>query len=295
MTLKKIKSQVVFTKDFAKLTKAYQEIAVMKIQKARRQILKTRAYIDGLLEVFVDVRASHQKEMIAELKKKGKIKGDEENWRFTGLGEKEQIVAVLFSPSSHFTGDLSRRVFANFKKFVKENEAEIVVVGKIGRDLMKEHFGSEKSYKYFDLDESLLDKQDFHLLLDYLVKFAIVEVFNGRFVSLVQQESVRSNLTANELLFEQATELEKRDSFLFEPSVDRILDFFEKQVFAALLRQTYHESYLANLASRITNLESAIDLTEKKEQSLIFKQNRVRQLLVNKKQRQRLAGVSLWT
>ena len=46
--------------------------------------------------------------------------------------------------------------------------------------------------------------------------------------------------------------------FIFEPSLEEVFNFFDAEIVASLLQQTFHESRLAKLASRLLLLDRSI-------------------------------------
>ncbi len=72
--------------------------------------------------------------------------------------------------------------------------------------------------------------------------------------------------------------------YFFEPSLRKILEFFETSVFTSLFTQTVHEAELARLASRIKAMEEALGNIEKTEGQLNAEMRRIDKALQNKRQ-----------
>ena len=82
--------------------------------------------------------------------------------------------------------------------------------------------------------------------------------------------------------------------YLFEPDLEKIVAFFETQIFSNLFKQTVHESHLARLASRITAMEQALERIENQEKILYSNKRKTIRLTENKVQLERVAGIGLW-
>jgi len=82
--------------------------------------------------------------------------------------------------------------------------------------------------------------------------------------------------------------------FLFEPSLEKILAFFETQIFTSMFKQTVHESHLSLFASRINAMESALQNITSQLIILGSEKRRTKKLMDNKKQLERVAGRLLW-
>ena len=113
----------------------------------------------------------------------------------------------------------------------------------------------------------------------------------GKFNNIITQEPTSGSLTGD-MPKEQVKQGET--NFIFEPSVENIMEFFESQIFSMLLDQTISEGKLARFASRIKAMESAQNNLQKQLDILASKQRRLRGMEINKKQIQLFAGQSLW-
>jgi F0F1-type ATP synthase gamma subunit len=88
---------------------------------------------------------------------------------------------------------------------------------------------------------------------------------------------------------------EKKYTYYFEPSLEKVLNFFESQVFASLLKQTVHEGELARLASRVKSMETALVNIEKEEKMIKAEARKLKKNTENKKRTESLAGIALWS
>lgn len=290
-TLTQVEKEAELTSTLNKLVKTYQQIAIMRIQKTQDEVLKSRNYMEGLMEVFKDVHAAYYRQLLAAIKQK-----EERRKKLAELKEKGPIVTIFLSPTKRFSGRIVNNVFNKFCRYLKKNsQAEPAVVGRIGKELADQSSQISKDYHYFDINEALINEEDFVKLIEFALPYPTVEVFNARFVNLVNQKAVRTNLTANRILLEEAEkEIEKGRSYWFEPQFEQILDFFEKEIFAILFRRTIHESRLGNLGSRITTLESANEAIEEKQKKIWLNKKKLTERLATEKRQERLAGMSLW-
>ncbi len=82
--------------------------------------------------------------------------------------------------------------------------------------------------------------------------------------------------------------------YLFEPSLEKILSFFESEIFAGIIQQTVTESELARYASRITTLDIARENIDKQLRLVNLEKRFATHRMMNKKQTEALTGLSLW-
>ncbi len=81
----------------------------------------------------------------------------------------------------------------------------------------------------------------------------------------------------------QASKKEQKE-FLFEPSIEKILGFFETEIFASLFDQTIRESQLAKLASRILAMDTASDNINREIKRTDLTKMRNAHMIANRKQ-----------
>lgn len=277
----------------------YQELAALQMQRVRDSILQTRRYMDGLSDVFIDVRQSHYhkiKELVERNKKANQdaLSGKKNHLSLSTLKKNGKSLVILISPDSKFSGDITRKVFSAFKTYLSTNDRDVALVGAVGERMFVQSFPG-KSYQAFDIPEKMVDFSELIPLIKYAITYEQVDIFYSRFYSLISQEPVTNNITGDTSFFEQtqAVEREKRN-FLFEPPLQEMLEFFEIQVFSSLIRQALHESYLANLGSRIITLDAATQNITAENAKLDRAFRTAQRHLSNRKQRERIAGIALW-
>ena len=82
-------------------------------------------------------------------------------------------------------------------------------------------------------------------------------------------------------LLENTSELNK---YLFEPSLETILIFFEKEIFASIISQTIKESELAKYAARMVALDSSIQNVKEALKKVELQKRLIAHREANKKQ-----------
>jgi F0F1-type ATP synthase gamma subunit len=82
--------------------------------------------------------------------------------------------------------------------------------------------------------------------------------------------------------------------YFFEPSLEKVMEFFEKEIFASIFQQTISESELAKFAVRMVSLDLASENAKNKLKQVILANNRMRHQENNKKQMEKFASMKLW-
>lgn len=270
------------------LAEAYEEISVLKMQKVRGSVLTTREFLDGLSQVFVDVKKSYGRRL-QKLIEKRKI---EPHTSFTTKANNGKTLSVLLSANSKFYGDIVRKVFDLFIENVRKNKTDILVIGRTGKEMM-EQAGVTEQYSYVDIPDGEVELDELKPVIDTLVQYEKVDVYYGRFSNMINQLPTVANVSGQSILEAQETDKNHEViAFAFEPSLEKILDFFENQVFVSLFKQTINESELARLASRIRAMEEALGNIEKFEPLLGQESRTLHKAQQNKKQLEVMTSIS---
>lgn len=310
---KLIQSDIDFNRTFRFITQAYEEIAVLKMRKVRSSVLSTRVYLSRLSEVFFELRRAKEKQR-SLLKVATGSKDNLEKITTSSLQPKNsklaKKVSVLLSANTSLYGDLLNRIFDLFLKNVKKDNSDIIIVGRVGKRLYDQQ-ENKKPYIYFEIPDVEIRLEDLKPVIFHLVKYEQVQVYYGKFESILNQREITSNISGvnptgfrEELIpkMDDSTKTTKKNDevrtevgeYLFEPDLNKILRVFEDLIASSLFRQTVHETQLARWASRIMSMEKAqtnIDLSIKK---LHFSRSKIIKQEENSRQINRLAGLSLW-
>ncbi len=284
--------ELMFTTDLKSLVGVYEQLSAMRLQAIRDRVLQTRNFSTNVSSVVSDIRMSYRKQL-EDLQQQGKLKQLVNLY----LSQKsKKWSSVLVSPNQRLTGQIVPRMFQLFLQDIKSISSDIVIIGKVGRDIY-EQMGLKRQYTYFDLPQEHPAIDDLKPLIIHLLQYSKVDIYHSKFNSLVSQEVVKSDITGEKLLFSSESGKDPDASsrkFLFEPKIREILIFLEAQLLALFLKQAIHESDLANLGSRVTSLESATTHIDKVISKLEYQKRVQTRVIRNRKQRQMLSGMRLW-
>ena len=276
-----IKEETEFINILKSICQAYQELSVLRMQEIRGSVLSIRRFLGSLSEVFGDVKSSYALSLI---NKKGDLS-------LTDLQKKGEV-AVLISENEALYGDLLQKVFAEFKTYITQNNCDLMIIGKKGLQLYEEA-KIPKETIYFDLADKKIEVEDIKYIIYSLIQYKKITVFYGKFESVISQISTSSIISDSQIenTKEKIDPNSKREYFLFEPSVEEIVSFFETQVFASLLKQTITESQLARYASRIKAMEETLTRIESKEKRMKILAARELHKIADKKQLNNLSAI----
>lgn len=269
LTKKQIELQQDSLSDLSGMVEAYEELAAMKMKEVGDGVVKGRAFLEGLSEVFSEVRAEKGEEVELSMAHNGKT------------------VVVLIASNTGLFGDIIQKTLGEFRQFVEKERAEIVVLGRTGRDWLERTFKG-KSYDYFDIYDDRVDEKMLKALMEKLLRFEKVVLFHGKFLSLVEQEAVETDLIG------ELGEIKKDRptiKYLYEPSLNEVVRVFKEEILYSMFEQVLWESHLAKFASRIVHLDKALDNIDQRSKQLGQVGRNLRNAVTNKKQLNRLAAL----
>lgn len=268
------------------VSQAYAQIASFRIKKMRDTVLITRSFLGEVSLVFQSVLQSYRAEAEKLAKKSGGIKGK----KITFLSHNGRTAAVFLSANSRLYGDLIARTFETFAAEVGKQDLEVTIVGKYGLSLFEDRF-VDKPFSYFDFPDAATDQNALKTLITHLAQYEEIRFFYPQFQNAVTQKPTILRLTAGEVITQEKTGSEVKQSYLFEPSLEAILAFFETQIFSSLIEQTIKESQLAKFASRVLSMDRASEKIREELARVEITKLKLRHQLVNKKQTQMLTTI----
>jgi ATP synthase F1 gamma subunit len=272
------------------LTQTYQQISANHIRKTRTSVVRNRDFITDLLLLFQDVRVAYKDELI-DLMKRKKIKSIDSD-KLSLIKHNGKSTAVFVAANTGLYGSIINKTVVMLTKFLKENDVEVTIIGKVGEQLFKA-YNPDKKYIFFDFPDASIDPTQLRTIVSHLLKYEKVLVFYAQFQSIVSQDPTISALGSS-------IDMEKEDPiaikrYLFEPSLEQIVVFFETEIFGLIFEQTLRESQLAKQASRMYAMDQAIQNITKSMQETTMKSSVLHHRMINTKQVNSLAGMSLWT
>lgn len=282
--IKDIEQEMLETNSLQSLTEIYGEIAAIRMKKIRSSVLANRSFLSSIESIFKDVLASYTARL-SERAARGKLK---EGTKVTLLSHNGKTVAVLISANTGFYGEVLKEVYRKFIAEIRKNNFEVTIIGKLGRSLFLEE-EPNRPYTYFDLPDYGVDSKKLEEAIKHLVPYEEIKIYYGKYQSIVTQTPEVSAISSGTSISGSAGV--PRTEFIFEPSVEKILIFFETQIFGSLFEQDLRESQLAKFASRILAMDKASENIKNHLKTLSLQKLRLVHKLENKDQLGLLSSV----
>lgn len=259
LATKEIKRRLRSIANTKKITKAMELVAAVKMRKAVKSVLATRAYSNAAWQIVKDLSARTDPAHHPLLQRKEKVKN---------------MGVVLITSNRGLCGGFNREIVetvANYLKGQTETSVKVFLIGKRGRDIMYRH--DHKIVAEFtkaDVAESITE-------VTALAKLVISDYLSGKYDKVVmaytdyesvikQQPRIRKLLPIEQEDYElgfidkakKQVEVDKKQidyEYLFEPSPDIVLDqmlyrLIELQIYQALLESNASEHSARMIAMR---------------------------------------------
>lgn len=293
--IKNILTQIEDLTGIKEIVGASEEIASMKMRSIRGQVLESRDLNDELTEIYREVTASYKEQIMAIMEQK-------HHSTIPGLHQKEisislkkgngKTAVVYLSANSGFFSKILEKTYHEFVLYLDAHENVIpIIIGEFGKKLFTEQFPG-REFQFYVFSEKDTSSQSLERVTKDLINYDNVIIYYPRFESLASQTVAALDVSGskNGPASQQVHEVH----YLFEPSIEKILAFFEGEIFAGIIHQTVTESELARYASRITTLDIARENISNKLKAINLQKRFATHRLMNKKQTEALMGISLW-
>lgn len=273
---------------FKNILETYEEIAASRMQNARGSVLSGRSFIEELNYIFQQVKTSYRNEVLKKMHIR-KIKDPKE---LTFIDRNGKTLFLLLSSNTGLYGDIVRKTFNLFIELMKKEKADAAIVGRVGLEYLK-NSESKIPYSYFNMPDSSINNEDLKKIIAHIIRYEKVFIVYGRFENVITQEPIVTSISGDPLPASQS-ESRSKIKYFFEPSLEKIMQFFEAEIFASLFEQTVFESQLAKFASRMTTLELRVENITDILKDISHEKEKVRHRIMNKKQLETFSSMALW-
>ena len=281
--IRTIKTNINELEGFHDLIRAYQEIASIRMKKSRTSVLSSREFMESINEIFEEVRRSYAEKTRQLLRRRSQTQA------ITFLAHNSKTVAVLISSNTGLYGQIVPSTFEMFLNEIRASDSEVTIIGRHGLSLSLKLL-PDHPYTFFELSDANVAPSDLDIIIRHIVQYEEIRIFYGRFLNIVSQEPATFNIMANIKLSDE--DIGPQVPYIFEPSLETILQFFETEIFASMFEQIVREGELAKNASRVISMDQADINIKLKIKNLKLIALRSRHEKANKKQLAALAHLN---
>jgi F-type H+-transporting ATPase subunit gamma len=270
------------------LIETYEEIAALRMRKIRKTVLQSRDFNRGLNEVFHQLKISYQNQIKSLITNK-KVKDIE---KLSFIKRNGKTIYVFLSANTRLYGNIVQETFFKLKEYLDHTPADVAIIGRLGRKQFETTYPGVP-FHFFEFPDTQVEKVQLQNLIQTLIQYEKILIFYGRFETISQQKPSILDVYGEEA-FEAKRTKTTDVKYLFEPSLQDIMVFFEKEIFASIVEQTLRESELAKFAARMIELDTASEniKTDLSKVNLLSRINKHR--AENKKQQEAAISISFF-
>jgi ATP synthase F1 gamma subunit len=278
-SLKKIKEQLKMVSALDMITSVYQEIAHLKMMEIRKEVLRTREFLDELARVYHSVKKSY---FHFFKKKPGK--------EAAFIAKKKGAAAIFLAANEFFYGTLILDIWSQVYEYWKNNKTDLIVVGRLGKYLA-ESSGLGNKILYFDLNDEKPEEEAVKEIIEFIKKYKSITVFHGKFETILRQRAFMTDISGGVSTEEKTEEIK---NYIFEPSPESVLEFFENEIVGNLFSQAVLEHSLARYTARMIAMYQATENIKQSRKELEKNRRKLEWLEADKRQVEIFSGFKLW-
>jgi ATP synthase F1 gamma subunit len=268
------------------ILETYEEIAATRMARIRSSVLGSRDFLLEINAIFQQVKTSY-KAQIELLMKNKKIK---DSSKLTFIKRNGKTLYVFISANTGLYGEIIRKTYDVFIESFQKEPGDVAILGHLGLDFFK----AEKiktPLTYFEFPDNKMDNAVVQKIVEHIIQYEKVLVFYEQFNNVISQSPIVTNISGDPLPWEKGGE---QAHYFFEPSLEKIMEFFEKEIFASIFQQTIFESELAKFAARMVSLDFASENTKTRLKQVVLARQRIKHQENNKRQLEKFASMTLW-
>lgn len=242
MTIKQLNEIIEQGMSLKMISQAYTEIASNKLKQIRDQVERNRQYLASLSEVYQVVK---QVALQRKLIKPPKF---------------NKPISLLITSNYHFYGNVNHNLIKFFA--LQQVSSEQIVIGKTALEWLKSNHYSTP-FTQLVLTEDYPSDSELETIVAKVKDYSQIFIYYSELKTVMIQTPTVTDITQNSLLKPLDPTGNSKENgdvsniFIFEPELNKILDFFSGQVTNLLLQQTFLESELSRTASRLVSMDQA--------------------------------------
>lgn len=249
MTTKEIIALIEEARSLKQITQAFTQIASSKLKRIRDGVERNREFFADLSSIYGLINAIRSRRKIPEAVKNGKT------------------LSILLTSNERFYGKITGELLEFYLVQISKINADKVVIGRSGVETLKS-MNYALSYTPMILQSDFPTNEEFLKISQIVKDYSKVLVFHPQFISVMQQKPIIADITKSEedvntKLKESEDIVQQYNSFIVEPEIKIMADFFDNQIKVLLLEATFLEAELARTASRLISMDSAQNEAEK--------------------------------
>ncbi len=259
--IRDIKRRIKTVTNTQQITKAMKMVAAAKLRKAQNKVTASKPYGEKMQEVITRVLSNVT----------------DYNHPILNGNPEGKPAYIVITADRGLCGAYNTNVIRTALKNIDKDNSYVICVGRRGRDILKRR-GYNIVAEFLDLGDDPTYNQGISIFgtISQLIEeglFSEVHLIYTQFITAMQQR----------VIFERILPVEKKEGekssslYLFEPSVEEVLDSLIPKYLTGKIYQSLNESKASEHGARMTAMGSATDNASEMIGKLTLTYNRARQ------------------
>ncbi len=251
------------------ITQALADIATTQIKMKKKSVEQNIKYFGEINEVY------HTVKLLAAVNHHSKL-----------APKNNRTARILLTSNNRFNGGLDDELTSFYIRDVGDQDCERIIVGSTGIALLQAR-NYDKPYQTIKLKRDFPTLEELKSLIEKIGSYSKVFVYHVKFLTLLSQEPTVTDVSETE------TEEDFNAHpvhFILEPEIDKMMMFFQNQIFTVLFQAIFLESDIARTAARMISMNQAEENAEKMLQQEKKALLRLKKQLLNRRILETVAG-----
>lgn len=297
--LNEIKDQREVVKTVGNFTNSLQQIAAMRMMKLRKQVLASRRFVQEATQILNELSLEKKKRLALELQQqkadsKQSLKQSESA---TLLSDEQEVKAAIIVVTSDIglCGSYNTEITQKLETVTADYpNSDYYVIGKKGQSFMKlKEKKLNVTYYPYHIPEDVHIK-DLRPIIGMFSYYDEVHILYSKYVNTTTRDVTLMHLSTPHVIEAQAIIDATEGRYIFEPSLDELIESTTNRLRYALFRQQILDSKLSLYTSQMVAMKAATDNADALLIELKQTYNKARRKIVDKKILEVQAGRSLW-
>ena len=261
-SIETLKQDIRVIGELGEITEVLEQVAAKNIIETRSGIMKSRNFFEEAWMIYNIVRAATE----------------------IGPEVNDRDLIIMITPNKGMSGNLLNRVINKAEDLYTKRKADLLITGKKGHN----HFMNrdERTIHFFSIPNNA-SFEDIEPLRKIVSKYSRVHFVYPRYISMTQQEVQIASLI-NE---KKETDVDIKGNnvnasrFIFEPSMEEVVNYLNKTIIGVLFFNYFSESLLAYNAAQMLAMKDAHDNAMDQSKDLLFRYHKLRREVIDSKLR----------
>jgi F-type H+-transporting ATPase subunit gamma len=299
--INEIKEQQIVVRSVGDFANSLQQIATMRMTSLRKSVLASRAFVDEATLILRELKKEKSKQVFKQLRKV--------DHKFQ-IPLRNRKAVIVVSSYQGLCGSYNTEIIKKLETVLPDHiDADFFVIGSKGQEYFRKQVLKNPSLKFYPYDvPEDVQIEDLRKLITMFTYYDEIFLIYSKFINTTTREVVFLKLAepAIDEEEEQQPDQPKKDKnkaidkklegkFIFEPSIDEIIQNITDKLRYALFRQQILDSKLALYTAQMVAMQTASDNAKDLMKTLQLEYNKARRKMIDKKIQEVQAGRALWS